>query len=160
MWTGALHYYAAVQATRMSFWELFLHLEQFIESPERRWGHCLRVKKGLADTSAPGAFGRDQCYFTGAVKLLQLRRHIDFVKLHAAKVSVEEIGRVADKISLEGVNLPWFMRDVPDYHKYLDRVAAENGIKHKALPVSPPRSLAKGDSEGKVIPASCENAIH
>ena len=25
------------------------------------------------------------------------------------------------------------MRDVPAYHKYLDRVAAENGIKHKAL---------------------------
>ena len=64
------------------------------------------MKKGLADTSAPGAFGRDQCYFTGAVKLLQLRRHIDFVKLHAAKVSVEEIGRVADKIIIAGGSQP------------------------------------------------------
>ncbi len=41
----------------MSFSELFHDLGQFVMDPEIRWQYCVRVKRGLVDTSEPGMEG-------------------------------------------------------------------------------------------------------
>ena len=35
----------------MSFVELYQDLEKYIDDPEDRWKQCVRVKRGLQDTS-------------------------------------------------------------------------------------------------------------
>ena len=52
-----------MQASRLSFRELFEELQDYIDDPQRRWEECLRVKRGLHDTSLPGAFCKDQVSF-------------------------------------------------------------------------------------------------
>ena len=53
---------SVAQATRLSFRELYQELEEYIDDPQRRWEECLRVKRGLCDTSQPGAFCKDQVW--------------------------------------------------------------------------------------------------
>ena len=52
-------------AARMSFKELYDHLERYVASPDSRWRHVMRVKRGLRDSDAHGGYGNDQCYFEG-----------------------------------------------------------------------------------------------
>ena len=49
----------------MTFKQLFDHLEEYVDSPEQRWKHVMRVKRGLLDPNDLGGYGKDQCYFEG-----------------------------------------------------------------------------------------------
>lgn len=55
----ALNYYTCYQASKMSFQELFDHLEKYIDDPKRRWKVCCRVKRAMEDTSEPGGLYKD-----------------------------------------------------------------------------------------------------
>jgi hypothetical protein len=56
---GALNYYSAYMASKMSFVELFNDLEKYIDNPRRRYRCVARVKRGLIDTSEPGGLYKD-----------------------------------------------------------------------------------------------------
>ena len=49
----------------------------------------MRVKRGMTDTSKPGAFCKDQATFDGALRILERRKEIYFPGLFAGKVSLE-----------------------------------------------------------------------
>ena len=51
----------------MTFKQLFEHLKIYVENPEWRWRHCVRVKRGLLNPNDIGGYGKDQCYFEGIV---------------------------------------------------------------------------------------------
>lgn len=52
----------------MTFKQLFEHLEKYVENPEWRWRHCVRVKRGLLNPNDIGGYGKDQCYFEGKIQ--------------------------------------------------------------------------------------------
>ena len=129
LWKAALHYYSTCMAMRMTFRDLYDHLEQFIDDPERRWSECLRVKRGISDTTQLGCFAKDQCYLSGAIQLLQNRHHIDFRLLYAGKIHWKDLDKVCD-LSVPSSRLvcPFFLRDPHAYLSLLDDIAAHNGI--------------------------------
>lgn len=55
----------ACMSIKMTFKELFDHLEIYIRDPDQRWKHVMRVKRDLEDCSGYGGSGRDQVYFAG-----------------------------------------------------------------------------------------------
>ena len=57
---------------------------------DRTFWLCVRVKRSVEDTSQPKGFYKDQVYFKGAVEILKMRDQIDFMKLHAVKISKED----------------------------------------------------------------------
>merc|ERR1712070_723781 len=91
LWKAALHYYAACCAIRMSFVELYTHLEQFLPCPQRRWNEVLRVKRGVIDPSQPGCFAKDQCYFKGAVAIIRSLESTDFHLLYSGRIALDDL---------------------------------------------------------------------
>lgn len=59
-------------------------------SPSIRWKYCLRVKRGMTDTSEHGGMYKDQVYLEGSVKILRNRKNLDFVALHCGKMTVDD----------------------------------------------------------------------
>ncbi|CAC5395865.1 unnamed protein product [Mytilus coruscus] len=78
LWGPALLYYTACKAAEMTFKQLYDHLTIYVKSPEHRWRLCMRVKRGLLDPNDLGGYGKDQCYFEGAVEILRSLDMIDF----------------------------------------------------------------------------------
>jgi hypothetical protein len=46
-------------ASQMSFVELFNNLEKYIDNKIKRFDWCVRVKRGMEDTSLPGGYYKD-----------------------------------------------------------------------------------------------------
>ena len=72
-----------------SFWETFKMMQKYTANFDDCWLQTLRVKRGIVDTSKPGAFCKDQATFDGSMRILELRDQIDFLALYAGKVSLE-----------------------------------------------------------------------
>jgi hypothetical protein len=87
LWSPALSYYVQCRARDLGFTDLFLELRQFVPSAASRWSFCVRSKRGLRDTAVCGALAKDRVYFEGAIKILLLRKALDFRVLHSGKVS-------------------------------------------------------------------------
>ena len=64
-------------------------INEILEDWQGSWVKTLRVKRGLTDTSKPGAFCKDQATLDGAMRILMKRKEIDFRALFAGKVSLE-----------------------------------------------------------------------
>jgi len=133
---SALLYYACCLSSKLSFYELWKKLDVYLKGDEERlWIVCMRVKRGVEDTSKPLGFYKDQATFSGAVRLLALRRSINFRHLHLCKCSVEELPAVKPFLSqiINSGNglLPWFVETDDEYSKYmtqLDEIAKANNI--------------------------------
>jgi len=132
----------------MSFLELFQDLEKYIDNPERRWNECLRVKRGLVDTSVPGAFCKDQCYLEGALAILIQRDEIqDFKVLHCGRITLSDLTRV-NRVVKPNVCTPHFLVDDAQYRARLQEIIKVNQIpinelelpKRESLLLKPPGS--------------------
>jgi len=134
LWRPALLYYAAWRAVRLSFHELFDDLAQFLgDSEAERWDYCMRVKRGLLDTSQPGGFLKDQMYLAGAIQILEQRNRINFHTLYLGKLSVTDAHRCkATNIArTDGIRLPVFLKGneaVARYRDRLDEMVRDNGL--------------------------------
>ena len=62
----------ACKASEMTFKQLFEHLKIYVDNPEWRWRHCVRVKRGMLNPNDIGGYGKDQCYFEGTVQVVHL----------------------------------------------------------------------------------------
>ncbi|XP_045197578.2 uncharacterized protein LOC123552187 isoform X1 [Mercenaria mercenaria] len=148
LWGPALLYYIACKATEMTFKQLFEHLEKYVENPEWRWRHCVRVKRGLLNPNDIGGYGKDQCYFEGAVEILRNIDNIDFKVLMSGKICYDEVPRVKKLARLDCIQMPAFMRNQEKYKKNLKQIADMNGLhlehaKYKA-PMAYIRRLKRG----------------
>ncbi|KRX01415.1 hypothetical protein PPERSA_01318 [Pseudocohnilembus persalinus] len=131
LFKAALHYYASVQASNLSFQDLYQDLEKYIKNPEDRWKECVRVKRGVGDTSQKMGQYKDQIYLRGAVKILQNIDKINFTNLHAGKITVKDCIRLTEKnqFNLDKLKMPYFINDMQKYKKALERIADVNFIK-------------------------------
>lgn len=134
LWRQALLYYAVWKAVRLSFHELFDDLAQFLGDAEaERWDYCMRVKRGLLDTSQPGGFVKDQMYLVGAIQILEQRHRINFCTLYLGKLSVTDAHRckATGLARMEGIRLPVFLQGneaLTRYHQLLDELVRDNGL--------------------------------
>ena len=55
----AIKYYTACKASQMSFVDLFNDIEKYIDNKMKRFDWCVRVKRGMEDTSVPGGYYKD-----------------------------------------------------------------------------------------------------
>ncbi|KAK7107849.1 microtubule-associated tyrosine carboxypeptidase 1-like isoform X1 [Littorina saxatilis] len=128
LWLSALVYYTSCKSTEMNFKQLFDHLGQFLHNPEQRWKHVMRVKRGLIDSNDLGGYGKDQCYFEGAVAILRNIDNINFKLLMTGKICYDEVARVKRMARLGSVCLPAIMQDMESYRKQLKSIAILNGL--------------------------------
>jgi hypothetical protein len=112
----------------MSFADLFTKLEEFVESPEYRWALCVRVKRGLQDTSQPGGFTKDILYLQGAVKIAQWLSKHDFNSspLYIGKIAVEDLDRCLPLSKLHYLVPHWV--ETSQYKEKLLNSFIENGV--------------------------------
>nr|KAG5693478.1 hypothetical protein BaRGS_006468 [Batillaria attramentaria] len=112
----------------MTFKQLFDHIGQFVNNREQRWKHVMRVKRGLVDPNDLGGYGKDQCYFEGAVNILRNIDNIDFALLMSGKLCYDEVNRVKRLARMNCIRLPSFMRDMTAYRLQLKQMALVNGL--------------------------------
>lgn len=116
----ALRYHAVCYGARFGFVELYHELRGLDVDAENCWQLCCRVKRGLIDTSMPGAFWRDQSYFKGAVEILQYLQRVDFEHkqvstimklLYSGRIAHQDLERVPHFVDREAsLTLPHFLR--------------------------------------------------
>jgi hypothetical protein len=102
MYRAALLYYCSYLASKCSFAEIFKAISRYQPDPEIRWKECVRVKRGIADTSTSNGIVsyylgmyKDQIYFIGAVDILRNRKKINMYQLHSGKITVEDCIRLS-----------------------------------------------------------------
>ncbi len=106
------------RALHRSFFEVFEHLIGFNLHPDSAWDICVRVKRGLRDTSRLGAFTKDHHYFKGYLEIKQyLKKGGDLRDLYVGKInvaSVERLSRLSAVIPPKF--LPWYLKDRKGSH--------------------------------------------
>ncbi|VDI15443.1 uncharacterized protein [Mytilus edulis] len=148
LWGPSLLYYTACKAAEMTFKQLYDHLTIYVKSPEHRWRLCMRVKRGLLDPNDLGGYGKDQCYFEGAVEILRSLDMIDFNVMMSGKICVDEVQRCKRIARLDCLKLPAFMKNENRYKKHLKAIAHLNGLdlhhQKKNAPAAYIRRLKQG----------------
>lgn len=129
-WLTALYYYASWIGNQASFADLNKELQKYVEDPERRWKVCLRIKRGIKDTSLPGAFSRNQQYLVGVIKVLHYLEQHEYnpEPLYAGKIDVQDVERARDLSPGRDYLLPKFIKDMPreEYKKGIQRIKKLN----------------------------------
>ncbi|HAV15023.1 MAG TPA: hypothetical protein DCX25_01720 [Candidatus Pacebacteria bacterium] len=122
LWNTALQYYAVSRAAELSFSALFNDLKKYVESKERRWSICLRVKRGVTDTSIPGAIAKDQVYFRGAMSMAKwMKQHeYDPRRLYIGKIATQDLEKAWNMNPTYEPLLPAFLHG--DLTAYKDRI--------------------------------------
>lgn len=121
LWISSLYYLATWYGFHHSFSELNEYMTKFIDDKERRWKMCLRIKRGVKDTSQPGAFTRNQMYLQGAAKVgrFLVESEFDLKPLYVGKVSLEDGQKLLSVIKSQP-ELPYFYTQ--DAHWYKEQV--------------------------------------
>jgi len=150
LYPQALRYYACCRGTEVGFVDLFSELREHIPDPTRCWQLCCRIKRGLKDTSQPGAFCMDQAYFKGAVEILRHLEEVDFPRLYAGQLALQDVDKVCLLMRKEGVLLPKFINSVKKleaYKEHCRQLICENSIESTVNYVSKPKYLSMGNEK-------------
>ncbi|KAK0052568.1 hypothetical protein Bpfe_017927 [Biomphalaria pfeifferi] len=140
LWGAAFTYYAACKSVELSFKDLFDHLGRYTSNIDYRWKQVMRVKRGLVNPNDLGGLGNDQCYFEGAVSILQNVDNIDFHLLMSGKVCIDELDRIKRVVRKDFVKLPKFMQNITAYKNTLKKICTLNGL-NKVFPIREPPSI-------------------
>jgi hypothetical protein len=131
LFSAALRYWAVVEASRCSFVQLFELLAPYVLDLAERFRFCCRIKRGLVDTSQPGACTIDQYYFIGAVDLLLNLGDIDFPLLYCGLIHWRDLPRIKNIVRKSVIILPPFLRGGGTLERYirdLRSIARDNCI--------------------------------
>lgn len=118
LYPQALRYWAVCKGAQTGFSELFQELETHVPDKVKRFRMCCRIKRGMIDTSLPGAFYIDQAYFKGAVDLLRHLDEIDFGRLYCGQIALEDLDKVHFVTRKEVVRLPKFLNSYEKWKSY------------------------------------------
>lgn len=125
----ALYYFSVWYANSHSFSELNQKLKRYVPDRERRWEFCLRAKRGIKDTSQPGAFSKDQTYLAGAIEVWRWLKKRDFNSkdLFIGKVATQDVDTLKAVAHKEELILPSFLTKHPErYKEKLHRIGKDN----------------------------------
>jgi len=108
----ALNALAVVTAQKESFLNVFEMLLNYGVDSERAWITSVKVKRGISDTSASGAFTKDGLYFIGRQKIDEfIKSGGDLRKLYIGKVGIETLPLIE---KIEEIKEPKYL---PEYLK-------------------------------------------
>lgn len=127
----ALRYLAVAWAQEHSFAELWQLLNPYVQDPERRWDIVFRQKRGLEDTSQPGGFTKDLCYFQGMVDVWRwLDAHeYDVSSLYFGKLAIEDVEKAVELNPTFQPALPSFYTlDPKKYRKRIKAIGEANSF--------------------------------
>jgi len=119
MFPQALRYWAVCRGAQTGFVELFKELQAYVSDTKRCWQICCRIKRGMLDTSQPGAFYMDQAYFKGAVEILKHLDEVDFGRLYGGQIALQDMDKVHFLLRKEVVRLPRFLNSAEKLQTYL-----------------------------------------
>lgn len=120
-------YLAVGWAQVESFSQIFDKLIKYGFDESFCWRVCVRVKRGLMDTSQPGGMTKSIVYLGGAFqvwKWLVIEKN-DPRKLYAGRVDLSEALRVGGNI-VDSLSLPSFLLDLERYRCKIDEIAKVN----------------------------------
>lgn len=119
LYPQALRYWAVCRGAQIGFVELFHELRNIVKDEKRCWQICCRIKRGMFDTSLPGAFYIDQAYFKGAVEILKHLDEVDFGRLYCGQIALQDMDKVHFLLRKEVVRLPRFLNSAEKLQTYL-----------------------------------------
>ena len=90
-------------ALEKSFSEIFKEALKYGFLKEDAWELCSRIKRGLKDTSRPGAFTKDAIYYSGYLKVRNFLKSNPIEDLYYGKISIESL---PDVRQIEGLKEP------------------------------------------------------
>ena len=107
--TRALDVLAVNWALTNSFHEVYQRLRAKGVLPKTAFSIAYRVKRGLADTSRPGAFTRDHLYLKGFLEIEKyIEQGFDLKKLYLGKISITDLPEIK---KLSGIKEPKYLPD-------------------------------------------------
>jgi hypothetical protein len=129
LWSPALNYWLVVEGSRSSFSELNHKLKKYVDLPERRWRYCLKVKRGVEDTSSSLVFTKNQIYLRGAMLVLRWLYNNDYnpIPLYLGKISLADLPQ-AQKKSTHYPILPDFLQSPGAYESKLKEIILLNEL--------------------------------
>lgn len=128
MWIQALYYYAACKASQLSFSDLYKELTKYVDDRERRWKICLRVKRGIKDTSQPGVMTKDQVYLTGAIKMHAFISSYKgtLADLYWGKLAIIDLPKLMEIVQNSNLHLPNWIQKRESYLQELQKLSSVN----------------------------------
>jgi hypothetical protein len=131
LYIAALRYFAVWHAQRGSFLDVWRALTPFVQSLERRWIICTRVKRGLCDTSQPGGFSKDSLYLSGPIEMYKWmqKNNYNIPPLYYGKLAWQDIDKAVALNPDYQPLIPSFYSDSPErYAEEIDIIAKANSI--------------------------------
>lgn len=130
MWIKALLYVAVYWGSTMTFSQLFSKLKKYVPDQDRRWKICIRVKRGVSDTSQPAVFTKDQIYLRGVIKIAKWLQHNDYQvdRLYVGKVAMEDLKRVSAMVPTYVPIVPHFLKDMSQYKHEIESILRKNNL--------------------------------
>lgn len=105
MWFAAIKYIACCEASISDFKNVFRTISQWIDDVDQVWTICMRVKRGIIDTSLAGGMCKDQVQMAGSMAILRNMNNIDFDTFWAGKLSLEDLGNTKTMNKLKRAQL-------------------------------------------------------
>ncbi|MDO9512272.1 MAG: DUF1704 domain-containing protein [Bacteroidales bacterium] len=108
----ALRLIMAKKALTSDFYELFTEcFELNFNDFDKAWKTCLRLKRGLSDTSLHAAYVKDLVYYRGFLKMQQQPKEI-IHRLYIGKIGLENLPMITNgTLTLTSPNLPAFYNE-------------------------------------------------
>lgn len=125
----ALKYLGVQYAQTHSFAELWQWLGRYTQDSEKSWQACVRLKRGLTDTSQPGGFTKDLAYFKGFIEVGQwLKTHnYDPTQLYWGKMALADVEKAVELNPSFKPLLPTFLNiNVHDYVEKIKKILTLN----------------------------------
>lgn len=126
---AALKYYFAETASSSSFSELFGFVNKYIQNFDSAWAFCVRMKRGIKDTSKSGFNSKSLVYLGGMVEVWQWlnNNNFDFKPLYFGKISCVDAKKAVDLNPNFKPILPKFIRvSNVDYPKIISEIGKQN----------------------------------
>merc|ERR1712187_785560 len=142
--TQALLYFAVCRGEEVGFVQLFHELKRYISDSRRRWNMCCRVKRGMTDTSMPGAFFKEQVYFKGIVEILRELEKLDVQALYGGQIALADLETLCGSMEKKQILLPHFLKTEAKRKEYLEHcreLIRENGLSGAVGRKQPRRQL-------------------
>jgi hypothetical protein len=122
-------YLAVLYAVSHTFSETYAMLKKYMKDSVKRFDICMRVKRGMKDTSLHGAFPKDQVYLKGSIEVWKwLQTHnFDPSALYIGKIAVEDVDKLLPLSQAQPLLLPHFYTENPqEYRKQLIKIGETN----------------------------------
>ncbi|MBW7944039.1 DUF1704 domain-containing protein [Patescibacteria group bacterium] len=133
LWRPAAYYIAVWLGLQYGFSQMFAELKSLGFDDSFAWRLCIRIKRGLTDTSQSGGNTKDLCYLEGALQMWQWLTDPSHnpADLYIGKVYIEELEHKLKEVRTKHVYLPTFYSDLEAYKQQIATIGKQNFFEEK-----------------------------